>query len=125
MNKIGRPKTNNPKEVRLEIRLTRADSEMLMESALSLKKTKTDIVIEGLRLLSKERGEYRMNAEQARKASEQGAIRAIEEFIEQASAQGLRSVNINDHEISDSFSDVAEKHFRDLGYKVNGYEISW
>ncbi len=125
MNKIGRPKINNPKEIRLEIRLTKADSEMLMESVSILKKTKTDIVLEGLRLLNKERRERQMNAEQARKASEQGAIHAIEKLIEQATEKGFRSVNINDYDIRDSFSDLVEKHFRDLGYKVSGYDISW
>lgn len=45
--RTGRP-TDNPKKVRLEIRLTEEQSEMLTECANSLNLTKTDVIVKGI-----------------------------------------------------------------------------
>lgn len=45
--RTGRP-TDNPKKVRLEIRLTEEQSKMLTECAKDLDLTKTDVVVKGI-----------------------------------------------------------------------------
>lgn len=66
-----------------------------------------------------------MNAEQARKKSEQGAINAIEDMIEAATERGKTYVDLSEYEVADCFSDTVKKHFKDDGYSVDGYTISW
>ena len=45
--RTGRP-TDNPKKVRLEIRLTEDQSEMLTRCADNLNLTKTDVIVKGI-----------------------------------------------------------------------------
>lgn len=49
----GRPKIENPKNIRLEIRLTEQENELLIECADKMKATKTEVINEGVRLLKK------------------------------------------------------------------------
>ncbi len=50
----GRPKIENPKNVRLEIRLTKQESELLEKCAEKMKTTKTEIINKGIRLVDEE-----------------------------------------------------------------------
>ncbi len=54
MSPAGRPKINNPKNVRLEIRLTQNESELLEECADKLNATKTQVINKGINLVKKE-----------------------------------------------------------------------
>ena len=45
--RTGRP-TDNPKKVRLEVRLTENQAEMLTECAKNLKLTKADVIVRGI-----------------------------------------------------------------------------
>lgn len=48
--RTGRP-TNNPKNVRLEIRLTEDEADLLEECAEQLQTTKTNVINQGIRLV--------------------------------------------------------------------------
>lgn len=50
----GRPKIENPKNVRLEIRLTKQENELLEECAERIQTTKTEVINKGIRLVKKE-----------------------------------------------------------------------
>lgn len=50
----GQKLTSNPRNVRLEIRLTQSENDMLEECAKKLNTTKTKIIIKGIELVSKE-----------------------------------------------------------------------
>lgn len=52
--KKGTKLTDNPRNVRLEIRLTKEENRMLEECAEKMKSTKTDIIKRGIYLVSKE-----------------------------------------------------------------------
>ena len=52
--KIGTKLTNNPKNVRLEIRLTQEESKILTECAERLGTTKTEIINRGVQLVKEE-----------------------------------------------------------------------
>lgn len=52
--KIGRPKSTNPKNQRLEIRITMADAERLNQCAKVLGVTRTDVLLKGLDMVEKE-----------------------------------------------------------------------
>ena len=54
MSPAGRPKTDNPKNVRLEIRLTQGENELLEECAERLKTTKTEVIKKGIGLVKTE-----------------------------------------------------------------------
>lgn len=54
MSPAGRPKIENPKNIRLEIRLTQSENKLLEECASNMGITKTDVIIEGIRLVSKQ-----------------------------------------------------------------------
>ena len=47
--RIGRPITDNPKNIQMRIRLTVEENEMLTECAESLETTKSDVFIMGMR----------------------------------------------------------------------------
>ena len=49
--RTGRP-TDNPKKVRLEIRLTEDQSEMLTRCADNLNLTKTDVIVKGIEAMN-------------------------------------------------------------------------
>jgi len=46
--------TNNPRNVRLEIRLTQSENDMLEECAEKLNTTKTKVITKGIEMVSKE-----------------------------------------------------------------------
>lgn len=50
----GTKLTDNPKNVRLEIRLTQDQNKMLIECAERLKVTKTEVINKGIQLVKKE-----------------------------------------------------------------------
>lgn len=50
----GTKLTDNPKNVRLEIRLTQGESEMLSKCAEKLGVTRTDVIIKGIQKISEE-----------------------------------------------------------------------
>lgn len=54
MARIGRPKSVNPQNVRLEIRLTQDESERLRRCADSLETTRTDVLKRGIKLVEDE-----------------------------------------------------------------------
>ena len=49
--KKGQKLTDNPRNVRLEIRLTQGENELLTECAEKLKTTKTDVILKGINLV--------------------------------------------------------------------------
>ena len=51
MKKIGRPKSENPRNIRLEITLNNQENETLKEVSEKLKASKTRTLIKGLELL--------------------------------------------------------------------------
>ncbi|WP_443686055.1 hypothetical protein, partial [Phascolarctobacterium faecium] len=51
--RIGRPKTDNPKNIRLEIRLDKKTSEILEKCSSVLNLTKTDVIKQGISLVEK------------------------------------------------------------------------
>ena len=51
MSPAGRPRIENPKNVRLEIRLTRQENKILEDCANKLGATKTEVINEGIRLV--------------------------------------------------------------------------
>lgn len=54
MSPAGRPKTDNPKNIRLEIRLTQEQNQLLEECAERLNTTKTEVINKGVALVKKE-----------------------------------------------------------------------
>ena len=49
--KNGRPKIDNPRNVRFELRLTQEENDELAECAKILKLTKTEVVIRGIKII--------------------------------------------------------------------------
>ena len=78
MVRLGRPKTENPKNIRLEIRLTEAEAIKLQYCAERLNTNRTGVLMQGLRLMGIRKEVRHMNADEARKKSEMGAIKNIE-----------------------------------------------
>lgn len=54
MSPAGRPKSDNPKNVRLEIRLTQNENELLEECSEKLNTTKTEVIKMGIRFVKEE-----------------------------------------------------------------------
>ena len=54
MKKIGRPKSDNPRNIRLEITLSKDENEKLKRMSETLKLSKTSTIVKGLELLEKE-----------------------------------------------------------------------
>lgn len=54
MKKIGRPKSENPRNIRLEITLNKDEDIRLKKMSETLKLSKTKTIIKGLELLEKE-----------------------------------------------------------------------
>lgn len=52
--KQGRPPIENPKKVRLEIRMTQAQADLLSECATRLNATKTEIINKGVEMVKAE-----------------------------------------------------------------------
>lgn len=50
----GTKLTDNPKNVRLEIRLTQGENELLSKCAAKLGMTRTDVIIKGIHKVSEE-----------------------------------------------------------------------
>ena len=53
----GRPPIENPKNVRLEIRLTKEQAETLADCAERLRTTRTDVILKGIAMVRAELGE--------------------------------------------------------------------
>lgn len=51
MSPKGRPPVDNPKNVRLEIRLTKEEAELLQQCANELKITRTEVINKGVKLV--------------------------------------------------------------------------
>ena len=51
MSPAGRPRIENPKNIRLEIRLTKDENKLLEECANEMHVTKTEVIKEGVRLV--------------------------------------------------------------------------
>lgn len=66
-----------------------------------------------------------MDANEARKRSEIGAIKAIEQLIEEAADRGFRSLDLSDYDVYDSFNDTVIAHFKEQGYKIVNSYINW
>lgn len=54
MSPAGRPKIENPKSERLEIRLTKTEAEEIQYCADMLKANKTEAILLGIKMLRKE-----------------------------------------------------------------------
>ncbi|MFR8171205.1 MAG: CopG family transcriptional regulator [Marvinbryantia sp.] len=54
MSPAGRPKIENPKNIRLEIRLTEQEHELLNECAERLSSTKTEVINKGIQMVKEE-----------------------------------------------------------------------
>lgn len=54
MSPAGRPKSSNPKNVRLEIRLSQNENKLLEECAQRLNVTKTEVINKGIELVKAE-----------------------------------------------------------------------
>lgn len=52
--RTGRPKSDNPKNVRLEIRLTQQDADRLQKCSEVLNITRTDVILKGIDLVEAE-----------------------------------------------------------------------
>lgn len=52
--KLGQKLTDNPRNVRLEIRMTKSESELLEECASKMNTTKTDVINRGIQLVKDE-----------------------------------------------------------------------
>ncbi len=52
--RTGRPKSDNPKNMRLEIRLTQYEADRLKKCADTLKVSRTEVLIKGLELVESE-----------------------------------------------------------------------
>lgn len=50
----GRPPIDNPKNIRLEIRLTKKQADLLAECAERLKVTRTDVINKGVEMIKAE-----------------------------------------------------------------------
>ncbi len=57
MSPAGRPKSENPKNVRLEIRLTKTESQLLEECSRELETTKTDVIVKGIEIIHQRLGQ--------------------------------------------------------------------
>lgn len=51
MAKTGRPKSTNPADIQMRIRLTKEDSNMLVECANILEISKSDVIRKGIHLI--------------------------------------------------------------------------
>lgn len=54
MSPAGRPKIENPKNIRLEIRLTKQENQLLEECAERMNTTKTEVINKGVKLVKDE-----------------------------------------------------------------------
>ena len=52
--KTGRPPISNPKNIRLEIRMTRDEADLLQQCADELEISRTDVINKGIRLVRSE-----------------------------------------------------------------------
>ena len=52
MSPAGRPKIDNPKNIRLEIRLSKEENQLLSDCAEKMGATKTDVIKKGIKLVS-------------------------------------------------------------------------
>lgn len=125
MSNIGRPKSSNSKNNRFEIRMNEADAELLQKFANVFQTSRTDVLMQGLKMLRGKKGVCIMDAKEARRKSEEGAIRVIEDLIAEAAESGRVSIDVSDYAVSDAFGETAREYFADKGYRILGSVISW
>lgn len=58
MKKIGRPKSNNPRNIRLEITLNKDEDAKLKKMSETIKSSKTSTLVKGLELFEKKRIDF-------------------------------------------------------------------
>ena len=51
MPRTGRPKSDNPKNINLNIRLTKNDADRLQKCANTMQTSRTDVILQGLDLV--------------------------------------------------------------------------
>lgn len=49
--RTGRPKSENPRNINLNIRITKDEADLIQDCANILNKTRTDVIVEGVKLL--------------------------------------------------------------------------
>lgn len=125
MTRSGRPKSANPKSIRFEIRLTEAEAINLQNYAVRLNTNRTGVLMLGFKLMQSGKEVKPMIAEEARRISEQGAIRAIEAMIEREANKGRRNLELSGTAVEDSFTENIQSYFENNGFDVNGSIISW
>lgn len=54
MSPAGRPKTDNPRNINLNIRLTKKESDEIRECAEKLNMTRTDTIMKGIHMVKEE-----------------------------------------------------------------------
>ena len=54
MPRTGRPKSDNPKNINLNIRLTKTDADRLQKYADTMQTSRTDVILQGLNLVEVE-----------------------------------------------------------------------
>lgn len=82
MKKIGRPKSNNPRNIRLEITLNKSEDEKLKKMSEIIKSSKTSTLVRGLELFEKKRANFfeSILPEEGKTKTEEGGIRIMQGF---------------------------------------------
>lgn len=82
MKKIGRPKSNNPRNIRLEITLNKDEDAKLKKMSETIKSSKTSTLVKGLELFEKKRIDFFkfILPEEGKKKTEEGSIRIMQGF---------------------------------------------
>ncbi len=82
MKKIGRPKSNNPRNIRLEITLNKDENEKLKKISETIKSSKTSTLVKGLELFEKKRADFfeSILPEEGETKTEEGGIRIMQGF---------------------------------------------
>lgn len=125
MIKSGRPRVDNPKAIRFSIRLDKYTAELLEAYCVDRAITKGEAIRRGINLIGVRKELCSMNASEARKASEKGAINSIEEVIAKAVEKGITSIDLEGYDFYDAISDDVESYFENNGYRFDGSIIRW
>lgn len=123
--RMGRPKMSNPKDIRCSIRLDSETEKLLSGYCKVMNVSKGEAIRQGIHMVRLNRRTHTMDAAQARKKSEMGAINAIEQIIEDTTEKGLCSVDLSVYSIYEAVNDEVLAYFEEKGYKIDGYTISW
>ena len=49
--RIGRPPKENPRNINLNIRVSKEESELIQECAVALQTTRTEVIVEGVKMV--------------------------------------------------------------------------